>query len=51
MLVAEHFLSKLIKSYRNHPILTDGGSWYPQPKFLKIKHHIHSFSAKEKHNG
>ncbi len=47
MLVAEQFLKGLIKKYGKHSISTDGGTWYPQAcKFLKIKHHIHSYYEK-----
>jgi putative transposase len=43
MLVAEHFLSKVIEEYGKHPVSTDGGTWYPQAcRFLKLKHHLHS---------
>ncbi len=43
MLIAERFLSSLIKKYGKHHISTDGGSWYPQAcQFLKLKHHTHS---------
>ncbi len=43
MFVAEHFLSHIVKEYGQHPVSTDGGTWYPQAcKFLKIDHHIHS---------
>ena len=43
MFVAERFLSHIIKEYGQHPVSTDGGTWYPQAcKFLKIEHHIHS---------
>ncbi len=43
MLVAERFLSHIIKEYGEHPVSTDGGTWYPQAcKFLKLNHHIHS---------
>jgi putative transposase len=43
MLIAERFLSSLIKKYGKHHISTDGGSWYPQAgKFLKLRHHTHS---------
>src|SRR6478735_2051849 len=30
MLVAERFLSGIVKIYGNHPVSTDGGTWYPQ---------------------
>ncbi len=43
MLVAERFLSNVIKEYGKYPISTDGGTWYPQAcQFLKLRHHIHS---------
>ena len=43
MFVAEHFIQSLIRKYGEHPISTDGGTWYPQAcKFLKIKHNLHS---------
>jgi putative transposase len=43
MFVAERFLSNLVKDYGNHPVSTDGGTWYPQAcEFLQMNHHIHS---------
>ena len=43
MFVAERFMSDLIKIYGNHPVSTDGGTWYPPAcRFLKLQHHIHS---------
>jgi putative transposase len=44
MLVAEKFMSDLVKAHGNHPVSTDGGTWYPTMacRFLKLKHHIHS---------
>ncbi|MDQ6723605.1 MAG: transposase [Thermoproteota archaeon] len=43
MFVAERFLSSIVNEYGEHPVSTDGGTWYPQAcKFLKIGHHIHS---------
>lgn len=43
MLVAEKFISDLIKAQGNHPLCTGGSSWYPTAcQFLKLKHHIHS---------
>ena len=43
MFVAERFLSNVVKEYGEHPVSTDGGTWYPQAcQFLKINHHIHS---------
>jgi putative transposase len=47
MFVAERFILNLVKRYGEHPVLTDGGTWYPQAcKFLKIKHHLHSVFEK-----
>src|SRR4029079_2862937 len=43
MLIAEHFLSKLVRDYGKHTVSTDGGTWYPMAcRFLGLKHHIHS---------
>jgi putative transposase len=43
MLIAERFLSGLVKIHGKYPISTDGGTWYPMAcRFLKLKHHIHS---------
>jgi putative transposase len=43
MFVAERFLSNVTKEYGEHPVSTDGGTWYPQAcQFLKLNHHIHS---------
>ncbi len=43
MFVAEHFLSDIVEKYGEHPVSTDGVTWYPQAcKFLKLKHRIHS---------
>ncbi len=43
MLIAERFLLGVVRYYGNHPISTDGGTWYPQAcEFLKMAHHIHS---------
>jgi len=47
MLIAERFLSGVVRDYGKHPVSTDGGTWYPMAcKFLKLKHHIHSFLEK-----
>ena len=41
--VAERFISNLVKRYGEHPVSTDGGTWYPQAcRFLRLQHHIHS---------
>jgi putative transposase len=43
MFVAERFMSGLVTVHGNHPVSTDGGTWYPQDcRFLKLQHHIHS---------
>ena len=43
MLIAERFLSGLVKVHGNHAVSTDGGTWYPQAcRFLELNHHIHS---------
>ena len=43
MLIAKRFLSGVVRYYENHPVSTDGGTWYPQAcEFLKMDHHIHS---------
>jgi len=43
MLIAERFLSDVVKIHGKHPVSTDGGTWYPMAcKFLRLKHHIHS---------
>src|SRR5215210_2043659 len=43
MLVAEKFLSGLVKIHGKHTVSTDGGTWYPQAcRFLNLKPHLHS---------
>ncbi|HET6590019.1 MAG TPA: hypothetical protein VFG45_07650 [Candidatus Nitrosocosmicus sp.] len=43
MLIAERFLSDIVRNYGKHPFSTDGGTWYPQAcRFLGLEHHIHS---------
>ena len=44
MLLAEQFISSLVKIHgHQHPVSTDGGTWYPQAcRFLRLPHHIHS---------
>jgi putative transposase len=43
MFVAERFISNLVKRYGEHPVSTDGGTWYPQAcRFLRLRHYIHS---------
>ena len=47
MLMAERFISGLVKINGNHPVSTDGGTWYPQAcRFLNLDHHIHSSNEK-----
>ena len=44
MFISERFLSNVIKEYGEHPVSTDGGTWYPSQacsRFLKINHHLH----------
>ena len=43
MFVAERFLHRLLEKHGEHPVSTDGRTWYPQAcRFLKLKHHMHS---------
>ena len=43
MLLAEQFVSRLVGIHGQHPVSTDGGTWYPQAcRFLRLPHHIHS---------
>ena len=43
MLGAERFILNLVKRYGEHPVSTDGDTWYPQAyRFLRLPHHIHS---------
>ena len=43
MFVAERFLSGLLEEHGEHPVSTDGGTWYPQAcRFLRVEHRIHS---------
>ena len=38
----ERFISDVVEEHGEHPVSTDGGTWYPQScKFLKLTHHIH----------
>ncbi len=47
MLIAERFISGLVKAHGKHPVSTDGGTWYPQAcRFLKLEHHLHSHYEK-----
>ena len=47
ILVAEQFLQELIKKYGKNPVSTDDGTWYPQAcRFLKLRHHTHSYYEK-----
>jgi len=42
MLLAERFISSLVGIHGQHPVSTDGGTWYPQAcRFLRLLHHIH----------
>jgi putative transposase len=43
MLIAERFITGLVRAHGKHLVSTDGGTWYPQAcRFLRLKHHIHS---------
>lgn len=43
MLIAERFLSGVVRYYWNYPVSADEGTWYPQAReFLKMDRHIHS---------
>jgi putative transposase len=43
MLIAERFLSGVVKIHGKHPLSTDGGTWYQMScRFLGLKHHLHS---------
>jgi putative transposase len=43
MIVAEAFLSSLIRMYGKHTVYSDGGSWYPEACVsLGLKHRLHS---------
>ena len=41
-LVAERFLSFIVRDCGKHPVFTYGGYYHPQAcRFLKLNHHIH----------
>jgi putative transposase len=43
MIVAEAFLSSLIRMYGKHIVYSDGGTWYPEACVsLNLKHRLHS---------
>ena len=43
MLIAERFISGLVRIHGKHLVSTDRGTWYPQAcRFLNLDHHIHS---------
>jgi putative transposase len=43
MLIAERFISSLVQIHGEHPVSTDGGTWYPMAcRFLNLNHHINS---------
>ncbi len=47
MLIAERFLSGIVKIHGKHPLSTDGGTWYPMAcRFLGLKHHLYSYLEK-----
>ena len=47
MLIAERFLSCVVRYYGNHPVSTDGGTWYPQA-CVSQNGSSYSFSSYEK---
>ncbi|MEJ7642009.1 MAG: DDE-type integrase/transposase/recombinase [Candidatus Nitrosocosmicus sp.] len=50
MFVVERFLSGLLEEHGEHPVSTDGGTWYPQAcRFLRVEHHNHSSYEKKHH--
>ena len=43
MLVTEKFIRSLVVRYGNHPVYTDGGTWYDEAcNVLRLKHYLHS---------
>ena len=48
MLLAERFLPPRLEKHGEHPVPTDGGTWYPQTcRFLgRGEHHIHPYPEK-----
>jgi putative transposase len=43
MIIAEAFLSSLIRIYGRHTVYSDGGTWYPEACVsLGLKHRLHS---------
>jgi hypothetical protein len=43
MIIAERFISSIVKIHRNHPVSIDGGTSYSQTcGFLILDYHIHS---------
>lgn len=43
MLIAERFISSIVRIHGKHPVSTDRGTLYPQAcRFLNLDHHIHS---------
>ncbi len=47
MLIAEKFISGMVRIHGKNPVSTDGGTWYPQAcRFLNLDHHIHSHYEK-----
>jgi putative transposase len=48
MFITKRVLSEVINKYGPHSVSSDGGTWYPQAcRFLKLKHHLHSFVYKD----
>ena len=43
MLVAERFISGLVRAHGKHPVSMGGDTWYPQAcRLLKLHRHLHS---------
>jgi putative transposase len=47
--MAERFISDIVKEYGEHPFSPYDGTWCHQAcRFLKLDHHMHSFVYKDK---
>ena len=47
MLIAEKFISGMVRIHGKNPVSTDGGTWYPQAcRFLNLDHLFHSHYEK-----
>jgi len=51
MLLSERFISSLVGIHGQHPVSTDGRTWYPQAcKFLRLHHHNHNHNHHHIHS-